>query len=177
MDRKKLIKPPVYKWQELTPDIQNHFIIRAIGTGIALIAGIFFGFMVKDLQMILFYYLIVALYMAWAGHAYLCAIYDKIYIYEGVCEKKHLNKTTFNSMVMKRPSLTIYGKCNATMVVEHTTEDGETEVAKFIVPIGYGYDIEESNVLRVYTFENSVIPKNENTFIITNPLIVKVAKN
>lgn len=177
MKKKLTINQPTYKWQELTADMQSYFIVRAIGIIIALIAGIIFGFAVKNAQITLFYYLITLAYILWAGNVYLKAIYDKIYIYEGTCEKKSLKKASINGKFLKRPIFTLYGKCNATMVIEQVNEDGETEIAKFIVPIGYEYDIDETNVLRVYAFENSIIPKNDNTFIITNPLIVKVAKN
>jgi len=179
MEKKLSINQPTYKWQDLTIDIQNYFIVRVIGIIIALIVGIFFGFTVKNAQITFFYYAITILYTLWTGNVYLKAIYDKIYIYEGICEKKSLKKTSvnINGKFIKRSLFTLYGRCNATMVIENVNEDGKTEIAKFIVPIGYEYDIDETNMLRVYAFENSILPKNDNTFIITNPLIVKVAKN
>lgn len=178
MKEKFKIKPPVYKWKHLEVDLQNFFLTRVIGIITALIVGIIFAFSVKRASIILFYYAVVGVYTLWIGYIYSMAVYGKIYVYEGVCEKKNLKVTSVNRPIRRTKQwFSIYGKCDATMIIGRMNENSEYEEAKFIVPIGYNYDVDETNTLRVYTFQNSVIRKNENTYLITNPLIVKVSKN
>lgn len=170
-------KTLLQRWNELNVDLQGYFGTRALILLGIILAEVVIDVSTKNLEIILFFLAITLFYICWVGFFLIMAFKDKILMFEGICEKVSIKKKEFNRPIAKnKVAAEIYGKSTVTMTISVTNED-VLEEAKFIVPVPGNTDIEENFVIRAYTLESSIITKNENTFEITNPLLVKIARN
>lgn len=174
MKKKKTL---LQKWNELNVDLQGYFGTKALILCGIILAEVLIDLSTRNSEIFFFLLTITLFYICWIGFFLIMAFKDKILMFEGICEKVSVKKKEINRPIAKNRVMTeIYGKSTVTMVISITNE-GVTEEAKFVVPVPGNTDIEENYVIRVYTLESSIITKNDNTFEITNPLLVKIARN
>ncbi len=84
-------------------------------------------------------------------------------IYEGVCSKVNVKKHEIPNL-FKRRVTEIYGY--STITIKMGTDN-------IVVPISANTSIEEGNMIRVHSLKISLVKKNDNTYEITNPLLIK----
>lgn len=167
-------KKQFLKWKEINSDLQSFFLIRLLGLSLIFIAEVVIDISTKNRDVAIFLLAITVFYILWEGFFFFMAIQDKILVFEGVCEKKRISKREISNPIIKsKQPYELYGKSSLTMSISITDETGQNNVAKFLVPIPANTEIEEQNTVRVYCLESSVFKRNDNSFEITNPLIVK----
>lgn len=170
---KKSLKPQ-YKWADLAKELQEHF----IQVGMITIAGVIIEIMllifVKEKQVALLFLIGLLGYVLWKAYYYLQAISGNILTFIGVVESVDINEKSINGPITQRPKYTLYGKSSVVMSIKRTNEAGVTEEAKFIVPTSANFGANPGNTLIVFALKNSVFKKNNNTFNITNPILVKI---
>ena len=167
---------PKYKWTELATDLQNYFFIRGLIALVLLVLGIVLAFNVTVKQVIVFYFIMLAMFVAWVLFYLGSAMYGNITVYIGIVESRSGNVHYVTNPATKKPvfDYTVYGKSSLIMSITKKMSDGTDETAKFEVPVGQNFEANTGNSVIVYALKNSVFKKNANTYKVTNPVIVRL---
>ena len=160
------------RWKSLDQEIRDYFFWKAVILGLTLLAAVlaYFFVYVKSVSVLLL--VIFITYGLWMLYLFAEGMCGNIYVYEGTCLKK--NERMFEVKTGIKKPIPIYGRTTA--VIQVTDNDNGTS-ANIIIPVGYSYDIRKGYVVRVYATKNSLITKNENTFALPSPILIRVAKN
>ncbi len=163
------------KWSNLSPDLQNYFVKHTLILILLIVAEIPIDLTTKEKDITLFFFVITIAYASWIIFFMIKAFNELILLFEGICESVSIVRKDIRKPLSKSAALSLYGKSTMTMSI--VNDDGiNIDEAKFIVPIPGNSKMQAGNTVRVYSIESSIISINDNTFEITNPLIVKVSK-
>ena len=88
-----------------------------------------------------------------------------IWYIEGVCEESNKSMKEIGLSVVNKK---IYGRSNIRI-----KNNGKT----YEIPVAHSSKIKEGNNVRVYTNESGVYQRDEDTYIIPNPIFVSLRKN
>lgn len=154
-----------YKLSDYGNDLIMHFIKLYVEDVVLLLGAIFSVYVVNN--PLLTVLLIVLALMVLCRHLYLMLRFkrgDVPYI-EGVCEETHKTVKTIGVSFIKK---SVLGRSDAKIQA-----DGKT----YLVPIAHASTFEKGNTLRVYAEENNVYQRDEDTYMIPNPIFISLRKN
>ena len=163
----KTQKKTKYKWNEIPVELSVYFITRFIGVLVALFLFIYFLVSTKIYSVGGLLILIILLYLCHLGYLFYATLYGKIYVYEGICESISLPEMSVKAPLIQKKITTVYGNSELCMLV------GDK---KFIVPIYHAFKGGEGSTVRVYTMSNGIYEQTDNSYLINNPILVKVSK-
>lgn len=160
-------KERLLKWEDLPSELQNYFLIR-LGLSICFfVILIIFAALTRMWETVLAAALIYFLYFITKMYLYIQIKRNKVLKYEGICEKKNVRNREINPGRRKKALFTFYGSSDIIVAIED---------AKFIIPVGSGFDAEEGYLIRTYALSSDIIKKNSNTYLINSPILVNVMK-
>lgn len=155
----------------LSSELQSHILVKLFLCIIGYICIVIFGVVTGLLKASL--YLAIALTFFTFSTLLLLrkALRDEIYFYEGVCLKKVGKEISAKNPLNKKPFFTTWSYCYLLLALNNGSEEIKVEV-----PCGYSFRVEEGNTVRVYTKNAELCKKNDNTYLINNPLFTVVSK-
>lgn len=157
------------KFRDLPDDLAAYFIKRAIFCLLLMIALLVFSFLSKMLFASLVLCGVLVIFLAFNFYNYYCVISGKVYVYKGYFDRKKQESVEIKGI--KKNTTLLRGPCS---IILTSCEEGSEN--RFVVPVGSIFQAEQGNVVTVYAKPEEIFQKDENTFYIDNPLLVKVTK-
>lgn len=158
-----------YRWENFPYEVQQYLAVRFFLIVLGYIAILFFLVTTHILSAGILFFTVLTVYLFFQIHFYYQIINRQIIVYTGICEKKNTPSVDIvNPFSLLNKSLfRTYGHCTVTLLIGNN---------KLLVPVSAGFVVENGNEVRVYTHVRDVIKRNDNTYAINNPFIVKVSK-
>lgn len=156
---------------ELPEDLRFHLISKVgfciIGYMMIIALYIYSGM----LRECVFLTVALSLYLLSVIYLFHKVLSGNIYVYEGICEKR-CGKEHSLKLPMWKPLFTTWSYCYLVMRMQQKGKEIKVEV-----PCGYSFKAEAGNTIRIYAYEDRLLRKNENTYLINNPILVSVIKS
>lgn len=161
--KKKKQKKEHLKFSDLPRELSVYFFQKtALVIGL-IIAIVVIGIITKKVNVILFLSVVVLLYAGYVAYTYYCVVYHKYKIYYGYCIEKRTPTMNIGKKIQVAK-----GACTLLL---RTDEESN---AKFIVPVGEGFMVNKDDVVLIYSKEQDIYQKDNETYEFINPLLVKV---
>lgn len=161
--KKKKQKKEHLKFSDLPRELSVYF-FQKTALVIGLIIAIFvIGIITKKVNVILFLSVVVLLYAGYVAYTYYCVVYHKYKIYYGYCIEKRTPTMNIGKKIQVAK-----GACTLLL---RTDEESN---ARFIVPVGEGFMVNKDDVVLIYSKEQDIYQKDNETYEFINPLLVKV---
>lgn len=155
------------KFSELPRELSVYFfqkITLVIGLIVAIIV---IGIITKKLNIILFLSVVTLLYAGYVAYTYYSVVYHKYKIYYGYCIEKRTPTMNMPTPFGKKMQVA-KGACTLLL---RTDEESN---ARFIVPVGEGFVVNRDDVVLIYSKEQDIYQKDNDTYEFINPLLVKI---
>lgn len=161
--KKKKQKKEHLKFSDLPKELSVYFFQKtALVIGL-IIAIVVIGIITKKVNVILFLSVVVLLYAGYVAYTYYCVVYHKYKIYYGYCIEKRTPTMNIGKKIQVAK-----GACTLLL---RTDEESN---ARFIVPVGEGFIVNKDDVVLIYSKEQDIYQKDNETYEFINPLLVKV---
>ncbi|MBO5371745.1 MAG: zinc ribbon domain-containing protein [Lachnospiraceae bacterium] len=161
--KKKKQKKEHLKFSDLPRELSVYFFQKtALVIGL-IIAIVVIGIITKKVNVILFLSVVVLLYAGYVAYTYYCVVYHKYKIYYGYCIEKRTPTMNIGKKIQVAK-----GACTLLL---RTDEESN---ARFIVPVGEGFMVNKDDVVLIYSKEQDIYQKDNETYEFINPLLVKV---
>lgn len=165
------MKKKYIRFWDLPMDLQNHLFTKCLlcvaGYAMSVVFYLYTGMLKECLVLIS----ILCLYVFYVISLFYKVLRGKVYVYEGVCEKKCGKEMSFKVLPRKATFFTTWTYCYLVIKVVQ----GDKEI-KIKVPCGYRFNADEGSLIRVYSFESRIQQENGNTCRVNNPFLVSLIK-
>ena len=156
--KKKKQKKEHLKFSDLPRELSVYFFQKtALVIGL-IIAIVVIGIITKKVNVILFLSVVVLLYAGYVAYTYYCVVYHKYKIYYGYCIEKRTPTMNIGKKIQVAK-----GACTLLL---RTDEESN---AKFIVPVGEGFMVNKDDVVLIYSKEQDIYQKDNETYEFINP--------
>lgn len=155
------LKKPKYKFNDFELNLRIHYLIN-FGIDLGLIIFIIVFALLSKYYSSLWIFVAIFIILT-ATHVYnlFQLLGGQVMVFDGECGEVEKNVKTF----MKRQ---ILGKSNVEVIYDDST---------YIVPVGHNSNFKKGSVVRVYYTEGEIYQKDDDTYMIPNPVYVTKVKN
>lgn len=152
---------------DLPNDLKSHLFTKCLLCATGYVSSIAFYLCTGMLREYFLLVIAISLYTLYIILLIFKALSGKIYVYEGICEKKHGKRKTIKIPIIL--SVTSWSYCY--LVLRISQHDKEVRVK---VPCAYNFNADEGSVVRVYAHESRIRHKSSNIYCIHNPILISI---